>query len=112
MSAYREAERANQTSAAAASDDHAQPFDLQADPNASSRDIDEYVEESDDEFEDDTAETLDVDDAREVASNAVKVTYRDRIFLVLQCISALLHVVVSIWTLTSPTNSGIFAQVS
>jgi len=126
VSAYREAERARRAAAvgegafasgAAASDGAGQPddgtfepADVQATPKDPNRDTGEYVEESDDEFEE-TAETLAAEAATEAAADVIDITYRDRIFLILQCISVLLHVVVAIWILTSPTDSGIFAQV-
>lgn len=51
-------------------------------------------------------------EAQAGSSTGEPITYRDRIFLVIQCISTLLHVVVAVWILTAPTNSGIFAQVA
>lgn len=126
VSVYREAERARRAAGAGESalvsrtaasggavhpdEDAFQPADMQATPRDPNRDNGDYVEESDDEFEE-TAETLAAEAATEAAADVIDITYRDRIFLILQCISVLLHVVVAIWILTSPTDSGIFAQV-
>ena len=104
VSAYREEQRAKRSEAPAS---FPAPAVVQSEnPNV---DNGAYVEESDDEYDEDDAPEAEEAEAEPVTG--LEITYRDRIFLIMQCVSVMLHLVVAIWILVAPTDSGIFAQV-